>query len=103
MAQDPSLWDIPCVGHDWALLGDAAGHVHPIVGEGIPYALWSAKLLAEAIKEKHPLAYEQLWRTRYGHGFIRTSEILHRSVNSYKMNYEVLLHFALAGNLAVLR
>jgi flavin-dependent dehydrogenase len=45
MAQDTSLWDTPCAGPGWALLGDAAGHVHPITGEGIAYALWSAELL----------------------------------------------------------
>jgi len=48
MARDSSLWDTPCVGPGWALLGDAAGHVHPITGEGIAYALWSAELLARA-------------------------------------------------------
>jgi flavin-dependent dehydrogenase len=102
MAQDPTLWDIPCAGQHWALLGDAAGHVHPITGEGIAYALWSAELLAEAFQEGEPLAYEKLWRARYGHELMRASEILHRSVNSSKRNYEILLHVTLAGGLPIL-
>jgi len=36
-------------GDSWALVGDAAGLVDPITGEGIYYALKSAQLLAEAI------------------------------------------------------
>jgi len=39
MAQDASLWDAPCAGQGWALLGEAAGHVHPLTDEGIAYAL----------------------------------------------------------------
>ena len=54
MAQDASLWDTPCAGPGWALLGDAAGFVHPITGEGIAHALWSAELLAGAIGQRDP-------------------------------------------------
>ncbi len=32
-----------------ALVGDAAGFVHPLTGEGIFYALWGARALAEAL------------------------------------------------------
>lgn len=46
LARDASLWDTPCAGPGWALLGDAAGHVYPLTGEGIAYAIWSADLLA---------------------------------------------------------
>jgi flavin-dependent dehydrogenase len=87
-------------------LGPARGcarRVHPITGEGIPYALWSAKLLAEAFKEKHPLAYEELWRTRYGRWLMSASELSHRSVNLRKRNYEVLLDMTLTGGLTILR
>lgn len=37
-----------CNGAPWALIGDAAGLVDPITGEGLYYALRSAELLAEA-------------------------------------------------------
>lgn len=35
--------------HPWALVGDAAGLVDPITGEGLYYALRSAELLAQAV------------------------------------------------------
>jgi len=54
LACDAGLWDTPCAGPGWALLGDAAGHVHPLTGEGIAYALWSAALLAEALSRHSP-------------------------------------------------
>jgi flavin-dependent dehydrogenase len=44
------------VGPDWALVGDAAGLVDPITGEGIHYALWSGRRLAELIIESRPNA-----------------------------------------------
>jgi geranylgeranyl diphosphate/geranylgeranyl-bacteriochlorophyllide a reductase len=37
-------------GCDWALIGDAAGFVDPITGEGIYLALRSGELLAEALR-----------------------------------------------------
>jgi len=66
MARDAGLWDTPCAEPGWALLGDAAGHVHPLTGEGITYALWSAELLAEAIGQGDPQVYEVLWREEFG-------------------------------------
>jgi len=64
------------VGPGWALLGDAAGHVHPITGEGIAYALWSAELLAQAFAEGDPQAYEELWRVGYGQELANASQTL---------------------------
>ena len=95
MAGDPTLWDTPCAGPGWALLGDAAGHVQPITGEGIAYALWSADLLAQAFAEGNPLAYEELWRARYGQGFVSASETLRQSTASNVGAYEVLFHLGL--------
>ena len=95
MAQDASLWDTPCAGPGWALLGDAAGHVHPITGEGIAYALWSAELLAEAFGQGDPTAYEGLWREQYGHALIASGEMLCRA-GAAKGAYEVLFQLALA-------
>ncbi|HEY2379897.1 MAG TPA: NAD(P)/FAD-dependent oxidoreductase [Terriglobia bacterium] len=43
-------------GAGWALLGDAAGLVDPITGEGIYYAFQSAQILADTIEE--PGQYE---------------------------------------------
>jgi flavin-dependent dehydrogenase len=95
MARDLTLWDTPCAGPGWALLGDAAGHVHPVTGEGIAYALWSAELLAQAFANGDPLAYEEAWRTGYGQDLIRASEMLQQSTESNVGAYEMLLHLGL--------
>ena len=42
--------------HPWALVGDAAGLVDPITGEGLYYALRSAELLAAAVAAGEPQA-----------------------------------------------
>jgi geranylgeranyl reductase family protein len=47
-----SAWPDNAVrGEDWALLGDAAGLVDPITGEGIYYAVRSADLLADTFPD----------------------------------------------------
>jgi flavin-dependent dehydrogenase len=95
LAKDAGLWDTPCAGPGWALLGDAAGHVHPLTGEGIAYALWSADLLAEALGRGEPMAYENLWRERYGQALISAAEMLCHA-GAAQGAYEVLLQLALA-------
>lgn len=79
MARDATLWDTPCAGPGWALLGDAAGHVHPITGEGIAYALWSAESLSEAFRQGDPQVYEDLWRESYGQGLRAAGAMLSRA------------------------
>ncbi|MFQ5778055.1 MAG: FAD-dependent oxidoreductase [Terriglobia bacterium] len=44
-------------GRAWARIGDAAGLVDPITGEGIYYALRSGELLAEALGAGEPAGY----------------------------------------------
>jgi flavin-dependent dehydrogenase len=57
-ADPQSLAEI--AGANWALLGDAAALADPITGEGIYYALRSARLLAETIRaEGSPAGYPQ--------------------------------------------
>lgn len=47
---DQASWPgLRATGDRWALVGDAAGFVDPITGEGIYYALKSADLLADAL------------------------------------------------------
>jgi geranylgeranyl diphosphate/geranylgeranyl-bacteriochlorophyllide a reductase len=47
-----------CVaGQNWALIGDAAGWVDPITGEGLYYALRSGELLADSLISGQPQAY----------------------------------------------
>ena len=73
-ATDTTFFEKPCAGEDWILVGDAAGHADPINGEGIHYALWSAKLAAEAIEKKDLKSYDESWRSEYGDDLKRSCE-----------------------------
>jgi len=55
------------------LIGDAAGHVHPITGEGISYALWSAELASQAIIASDLRLYDLIWKEEYGKELIQAS------------------------------
>jgi len=47
-------------GEGWAMVGDAAGLVDPITGEGLYYAFRSAELAADALLAGRPEAYRGL-------------------------------------------
>ena len=70
--KDPDFFNKPCAGKDWLLVGDAAWHVDPIHGEGIYYALLSAKLAAKAITNEDLISYDKAWRDAYGDQFNRS-------------------------------
>ncbi len=53
-------------GKNWILIGDAAGHANPILGEGIPYAMLDGELAAYAILQNNPSSFDLLWRKAYG-------------------------------------
>ncbi len=55
----PSWKRLALAGRRWARIGDAAGLVDPITGEGIYYALRSGELLAEALIAGAPETYPQ--------------------------------------------
>jgi geranylgeranyl reductase family protein len=57
---------IPVAGSNWILIGDAAGHVSPITGEGIVYALLDGELAAKAVIENKPEMFNKLWKEAYG-------------------------------------
>ena len=59
-------FQIPVAGSNWILIGDAAGHVSPIMGEGIVYALLDGELAAKAIIENEPEMFNKLWKEAYG-------------------------------------
>ena len=65
-ATNPDFFSLPASDNNWALVGDAAGHADPLTGEGILYALWSGKLVAEAIGQNDLRVYDKLWREQYG-------------------------------------
>jgi flavin-dependent dehydrogenase len=47
----------PFCGEGWAMIGDTAGFVDPITGEGLYYALRSGELLSEALLSGKPASY----------------------------------------------
>jgi flavin-dependent dehydrogenase len=49
--------DTPVNGDGWAMIGDAAGFVDPITGEGLYYAMRSAELLTQALLTGQPESY----------------------------------------------
>jgi len=55
-------------GQGWALVGDAAGLVDPITGEGIYYAMRSGDLLADCLLEQFPQLYPERVRVEFGRG-----------------------------------
>jgi geranylgeranyl reductase family protein len=65
-ANSPSFYNHPTTGKKWVLIGDAAGHVNPITGEGIYYAMMGGRLAAKAYLEGNISAYEKYWREKYG-------------------------------------
>ena len=52
-----ALRNVRLCGKGWAVIGDAAGFVDAITGEGISYALQSAELLSEALMHDAPETY----------------------------------------------
>lgn len=52
-----TLQQLKLQGEGWALIGDAAGLVDPITGEGLYYALRSAELLAQSLIAGAPGRY----------------------------------------------
>ena len=65
-ASSPNFFNLPCAGANWVLIGDAAGHVDPISGGGILYALWGGELAAQAIESKNLKSFDKTWKKEYG-------------------------------------
>jgi len=58
-------------GRNWALIGDAAGCVNPLNGEGIDYGLETGRFLAQMMTETDDLseAWPAMLREHYGESF----------------------------------
>lgn len=69
------FYDVPFSGENWLLIGDAAGQVNPITGEGIIYALLSAELAVQAISVQQLSQYRQIWEANYGRILLRKTEL----------------------------
>jgi flavin-dependent dehydrogenase len=73
--RDASFYKQPTSGPGFAAIGDAAGHVDALTGEGILYALWDGMLLAQALIAGRPEGYEQAWREAYGAELTKAAEL----------------------------
>lgn len=62
----PKFFDEKISGKNWGLIGDAAGHVNPLTGEGISYGMIGGELLAKNIANNTIENYEKEWRTEFG-------------------------------------
>lgn len=78
----PDFWEQRCAGQNWALIGDAAGHVDPVSGIGIPYALASSTLVARAILCRDLESYDRAWRDEYGDQLEQSSGIMERFIRT---------------------
>ena len=54
-----TLDEMDVCGEGWTMIGDSAGLVDPITGEGLYYALRSAELCAEALLTEQPSQYRE--------------------------------------------
>jgi geranylgeranyl reductase family protein len=79
-ALDVATWDslrVCTPTQACALIGDAAGFVDPLTGEGIYYAIKSAALLAKAIMQ-HPADFDEMWRAEFGAELRRAAQLQRR-------------------------
>jgi len=76
----PEAWpELVTTGPDWALIGDAAGFVDPITGEGIYYAIRSGELFARTIAGGGDTAeYARAWRADFGEDLAAASRYYNR-------------------------
>lgn len=73
--RDLKLYDQPACGENWALVGDAAGHVDAVTGEGILYALLGGRFCAEAIISGRLPDYDQRWRSAFGDQLKKAADV----------------------------
>ncbi len=94
-AGSPRYFEVACCGRNWILIGDAAGHAHPVTGAGISYALYSAHAAADAILQGDTCIYDRLWRERYGDALRNGSEVMEMVLemggNAGLATYQVML------------
>jgi len=62
-------------GRNWALVGDAAGLVDPITGEGIYYAMRSGEILAASLLEGSPALYPDRVQQEFGRAMARGARL----------------------------
>ncbi len=67
--KNPNFYSLPCSGEDWILTGDAAGHVDPVTGEGIQYAMKDGEFASRAVMSSDLKSFDKLWWREYGYDF----------------------------------
>lgn len=77
-------------GKDWAMIGDAAGFVDAITGEGLYYALRSAQLLSESVLAGAPENYHALVKADFLPELEHASRIANRFYGGDWMGGQVL-------------
>ncbi|MBO0912624.1 MAG: NAD(P)/FAD-dependent oxidoreductase, partial [Acidobacteria bacterium] len=77
-------------GEGWAMIGDAAGFVDSITGEGLYYALRSAELAARALLDNEPQTYEALVQGDFLHELEHAAEIRDRFYSGAWMGAPVI-------------
>ena len=77
-----------------------AGQVHPVTGEGIAHALWSAELVAETVKRGKSELFERRLREQFGSGLAAASAMMYASGSDHQA-YEVMFQLGLALSLSV--
>ena len=73
--KDTKTFRKPIAGSNWILIGDAAGHVDPITGSGIVYALLGGELAAEAITEGNTEMFNEMWIKKYGQQLLLATKL----------------------------
>jgi len=83
----PAVWmksflDLPCSGNNWALVGDAAGHVNPIGGLGIYYAMKGGTLCGSAFLDGDIHLFDEYWRKEYGNELCSAADMVLKFYNN---------------------
>jgi flavin-dependent dehydrogenase len=87
----PDAWrNSNFAGDGWAMIGDAAGFVDAITGEGLYYALRSAELLSQAVLADAPKKYPALAKNDFIPELERAARIADRFYSGQWMGGPVL-------------
>ena len=73
--KNTGVFRIPVAGSNWILIGDAAGHVNPISGGGLVYALLDGEMAADTIAENQPEMFNKMWFEAYGQSLVRDTKL----------------------------
>jgi flavin-dependent dehydrogenase len=85
-----TLRDAALCGESWAMIGDAAGFVDPITGEGLYYAMRSAELVSQALLAGQPQSYASLVRQDFLPELERAARIADRFYSGRWLGSNVL-------------